>query len=332
MKRLNYFLLIVLVFSATPMFAQIKMNSGGYVNIGPGTPGTTYTLSTTSISTTSLSTNSVSATGTLTFQGYSSSFLFDFYGYGDRIMRPTVNNHAALGSSSYGFNQIYSYSYVTLSDSRQKENIKPIEGSTGILMALKGVKYDLKKEIYQGGKRSAVEEQAIERDRKNKIGFLAQQVYEVLPEVVFHNDSTDIYAVDYSKIVPVLVEGFKEQQNIISQQSERLAELEEQLQSLKRNGVTDNSTTNLNKPELMQNNPNPYNEKTEIGFRLPETTRDATIYIYNLQGIQIKSISVINRGSSSIVIQGGDLQAGIYIYTLIADNQVIGSKRMIITK
>jgi hypothetical protein len=37
-------------------------------------------------------------------------------------------------------------------------------------------------------------------------------VEKVLPEVVHYDDSTDVYAISYSKIIPVLVEAMKEQQ------------------------------------------------------------------------------------------------------------------------
>ena len=50
-----------------------------------------------------------------------------------------------------------------------------------------------------------------------------------------------------------------------------------------------------------------------------------------MQGVQIKSIQVNNRGKDSEIINGAELKAGMYFYTLIADGQEVDTKRMILT-
>lgn len=52
----------------------------------------------------------------------------------------------------------------------------------------------------------------LRKKRKNHIGFIAQEVFQILPEVVHYDDSADIYTMDYSKMIPLLVEAVKEQQ------------------------------------------------------------------------------------------------------------------------
>ena len=81
----------------------------------------------------------------------------------------------------------------------------------GIILKLQGVKYDLKKEYAYSDtmvKYSKVKTK-LEKSRKNKIGFLSQDVYKVIPEVVVYDDSTDIYGICYERIIPVLVEAIK---------------------------------------------------------------------------------------------------------------------------
>ena len=56
------------------------------------------------------------------------------------------------------------------------------------------------------------------------------------------------------------------------------------------------------------------------------------IYIYNMRGMQIKSISIPEKGYGTITINGSDLQAGMYLYTLIVDGKEVDTKRMILTK
>ena len=79
-----------------------------------------------------------------------------------------------------------------------KENITPIEGSLDKIMALQGVNFDWK-------------------DGKEKqIGLLADDVAKVVPEVVQFTDKKAT-ALQYSKMVALLIEGMKEQQQEINE-------------------------------------------------------------------------------------------------------------------
>ena len=88
----------------------------------------------------------------------------------------------------------------------------------------------------------------------------------------------------------------------------------------------------LSYPVLEQNSPNPFNISTTIAFYLPTSIAEASIYIYDMNGGQIKSYPINTRGNGSIIIQGSELAAGMYLYALIADGKVIDTKRMILTK
>ena len=50
-----------------------------------------------------------------------------------------------------------------------------------------------------------------------------------------------------------------------------------------------------------------------------------------MQGTEIRSFMIEDRGLSMITIQGSELTAGMYLYSLIADNKIIDTKRMILT-
>ena len=83
---------------------------------------------------------------------------------------------------------------------------------------------------------------------------------------------------------------------------------------------------------LDQNAPNPFREETKISFNVPNNTQKAGIYIYNLLGSQIKKIEIHQTGEGSVMISGDQLTAGMYLYALIIDNQVIDTKKMILTE
>ena len=85
-------------------------------------------------------------------------------------------------------------------------------------------------------------------------------------------------------------------------------------------------------PYLVQNSPNPFVNETKIGYYLPISVKNANIYIYNMNGEQLKSYQLLQRGVGNHVIKGSELSAGIYIYALITDEKVIDTKRMILTK
>ena len=83
---------------------------------------------------------------------------------------------------------------------------------------------------------------------------------------------------------------------------------------------------------LFQNSPNPFSEATEIKMSLPETTREAHVRVYNLEGKELKNIQVEERGEASIKISANDLSAGMYLYALIIDGKVVDTKRLILTR
>jgi hypothetical protein len=82
---------------------------------------------------------------------------------------------------------------------------------------------------------------------------------------------------------------------------------------------------------LYQNAPNPFTERTEIKFELPVNSKNVFIYVFNMQGSLVKQISISNM-QRSIIINGSELTAGMYLYSLIVDGKEVDTKRMILTK
>jgi len=96
------------------------------------------------------------------------------------------------------------------SSRRWKTNIQPIEGALEKVQRLRGVSYVWKE------------------DGKPNLGLIAEEVAEVIPEVVsFEENGKDARAIDYSRLVAVLIEGMKEQQKTISDLQSRLEAVEE---------------------------------------------------------------------------------------------------------
>ncbi len=87
------------------------------------------------------------------------------------------------------------------SDRRLKKNIKKIENALSTIDKIGGYTYNWKKETNQA---------------LTQFGVIAQEVQKVLPEIVKVNDD-GILSVSYSSLIPILLEGMKEQQEIIDQ-------------------------------------------------------------------------------------------------------------------
>jgi hypothetical protein len=253
--------------------------------------------------------------------------------YGTACLRPTSNNSSNIGTSSYAYAQMWSYSYGNPSDVRQKENIRSINDALDIVLQLEGVRYDYKKDYAYND--SLVKDEnlkaKLETQRKNKIGFIAQEVYNVLPEVVIYDDSTDVYGIDYSKVVPVLVNAIKEQQAQIDSLKQLIIMSSGTLKSTELTTNIENSRNSSDKPYLEQNSPNPFSNTTTINYYIPKNNQKAAIYVYDMQGLQKKVYTITEKGKSDIIINSFELNAGMYLYTLIVDGTEVDTKRMILT-
>lgn len=93
----------------------------------------------------------------------------------------------------------------------------------------------------------------------------------------------------------------------------------------------EDSTKQSTSAKLYQNVPNPFSQATEINFFIPSEASQATLFIYDMQGTQIKKVNLTQRGESKISLQAGTLRAGIYHYALVVDRQEVAMQRMMIT-
>ena len=84
------------------------------------------------------------------------------------------------------------------SDERLKENITPIENAIDKINQMGGYNYDWKEGF-----------ETIHSHKGHDLGVIAQEVQSVLPEIVTERE-TGYLAVDYIKLVPVLIEAIKE--------------------------------------------------------------------------------------------------------------------------
>jgi hypothetical protein len=112
----------------------------------------------------------------------------------------------------------YTGGLAACSDVRYKKNIKPLQNNLSKLMQLKGVDYYWKTSEYSN----------MEFTERKQIGFIAQDLEKIFPEMVFTDDK-GYKSIDYSRLTPVLVETIKEQQKEINAVNKRLEALEKMI-------------------------------------------------------------------------------------------------------
>lgn len=236
------------------------------------------------------------------------------------------------------------------SDARMKDNISDISNSIDKIKQLRSVSYNFKEEqkdqtisdkILKGSTAEEIEKmkRAVENVPKTNeyllnrkfYGFLAQEVQKIYPDLVYE-DSTGMLSVDYIGMIPLLVDALKDMETRIAGLETDISELTNNSESTIQN--IKSSTDDVNSfsyPVLEQNVPNPFNMSTTINYYLPETISNASIYIYDMNGTQLKHYSLGERRKGNLIIKGSELVAGMYLYALIADGKVIDTKRMILT-
>ena len=100
--------------------------------------------------------------------------------------------------------------YNVTSDQRLKENIQDAETASSLIDVLQVRQYDWK-----------------ENGIHQRYGFIAQELLNVAPEAVYQpNNPEEMMAVDYSKLVPILIKAHQEQQTIINDLKARIETLE----------------------------------------------------------------------------------------------------------
>lgn len=163
-----------------------------------------------------------------------------------------------------------------------------------------------------------------EYDRSH-YGFLAQEVQKLFPELV-HEDGDGYLSVNYVELIPLLVQAVQE----LSAKVEML-ESPSKSKAPARRGINAQEMEPI-QAVLYQNNPNPFTVDTKIEYQLPLSTQSATLYVYDMNGLQIEEYPILSFGEGSVIVSGGALDAGMYLYSLIADGQIVDTKRMILTK
>lgn len=314
MKKTIFILSLALIYAMSSYSQTLKVTNDGKVNINNVQVSDPFAY-------------------TLLVNGYNNIFTTDNgihflrfqVGTSNPRISGTGNSVVFYNGITSTFNDIQIRNLYQNSDKKAKTNILPISNGLEKIIGLKPVTFNwINGDIRKSTTGSPLSE----------IGFIAQDVEEILPEAVIEDDEGH-KLVNYSAVIPLLTEAVKELSikiEKLEKENEGLKNTSAAISKAKISGLAIDNTVGPNSGILYQNNPNPFSKSTQIKYFLPSTVNTASLCIYDLQGKQLKQLNISERGDASKIISASEFSPGIYLYALIADGTEIDVKRMILTE
>jgi len=309
--------------------ASTFIGSIGYADAGSTSGGTVYGI----YGEAGIATSSVGVFGT----AGDGTNQYGVYGITANGLADTVGTTKWAG---YFVGDVAGARYFNFSDGKLKANIQPINNALNSLLKINATSYDFKCSEYP----------SLALPAGKQLGFIAENVAQVFPELVKDATSAEIIgkdrkvnhpsvafkAVNYTGLIPVVVEAIKEQQKLIDAKDVLLANQQAQIESLQNqlNEIKDLLVTekygNINaQSSLAQNVPNPAKGTSSIAYILPQN-KSGIITIVDLKGNVLETFQVNQSGQ--VEISTSKYQAGSYTYTLVIEGKVISSRTMVIVK
>lgn len=262
-----------------------------------------------------------------------------------------VAYYAPASNSNFVFNTNLRVNGVNItSDARLKENVQTLQNPLNIVSQLNGVSYNYKlseinkyreqdaskfteaqnmqnsasvssnaaltgkendDKLYQ----NAVDRKDAEDASRKRIGFLAQDIEKVLPELV-QTDENGVKSIDYIGFIPLIVESLKEMQQTIQAQQNEIDILQsllpEESKSLLRSTSTDN---------IVIEGAKLYNRAgSSVSYTLPSTFANAYLQVFDIAGRMLKKIT-LTTANDIVEINPTEIGLGTFIYVLYVDGQ-----------
>lgn len=125
-------------------------------------------------------------------------------------VKPGADNSYTLGANGARWSAVWSANgTIQTSDARLKTNILGLNYGLSEVMSLSPVRYNWKSEPGANG----------------KIGLIAQEVKKLIPEVVIGDETKETLGMNYSELVPVLINAIKELKGQVDDLKKEIREL-----------------------------------------------------------------------------------------------------------
>ena len=204
------------------------------------------------------------------------------------------------------------------SDQRYKDNIQTLGNALQKVLALRGTEYTFRTQEFKD----------MNFDAGKQIGFIAQEMKQVLPELVME-DATGYHAVNYQGLVPVLVEAIKEQHAVIAEKETRIAALEDRLARIEAAlGLAADRQPVVEKTAAVTAtvSPNPTSGLVTVRLSNTASAKSITVRILDSAGREVASRSAVGEGS--IQFDLSQFPVGMYVAQVVADGKVLSADKV----
>ncbi len=223
-------------------------------------------------------------------------------------------------TSTKTYNNIVVANVFNQSDARAKKNVTNVKSGLVSLLQLRPVSYNWADK--PASKASAATDSIqMPSDTQDRLqyGFLAQEVEEILPDLVLTEENGS-KSVNYIAMIPLLVQSVKELQSTVEKQ----ALVIEQLQGAV---MTKYKTVDAGN-KIVSCSPNPTNGNFTVELQLSNASAEALLTISDMCGNKQQIIEV-NNAQSNISVDASSLKQGVYIVSLYVNNTLADSCRLI---
>lgn len=220
--------------------------------------------------------------------------------------------------------------WMVSSDKRLKRDITSYEKGLDELLQVNPVSFYYLNDFYKNA------------DNEEHVGVVAQELKKVVPTMVGDFEMVDeegelkgkYLSVDPNEFTYMLINAVKEQQTLIEELRQEVAELKDMVENGSSRSGSSRESIELEgrQASLKQNTPNPFSSRTLVEYYLPTDTKKAAIQVYDSNGQQIYTKSISGTGKGNIEIEAGTIPVGTYNYSLVINGEVIDTRQMVIVK
>lgn len=261
-------------------------------------------------------------------------------------------------------NLTYTGSFTMSSDRRLKQGIADEENALERIMQLRPTTYEYRRKGKYESMNLAegLQHGFIAQEIEEVLPEAVLTSVHMLEEGEFDPETVDVEnmpqperfeykSVNYISLIPILTKGIQEQQALIEQvegenealraemqeRDLRIERMEQEMRDLKAElGIASEKSGGAfsameKESVLFANVPNPFSQSTQIRYQMAETSTTGQLLVFDMNGRQLRAYD-LQKGDQTVTIEGSELEAGMYFYSLVVDGVEIDTKRMILTK
>lgn len=212
---------------------------------------------------------------------------------------------------------VRSLAYFAYSDKKFKKDIKSIENALTTIEKLEGKTYVWNREAFK----------VKNFDSGGHSGFIAQDLEKVLPHLVATDKDGD-KSVNYTELIPYLVEAIKEQNSLIKDQQNQIDELKNQISDNFK--AQNNELIQLENTKIISVSPNPSNDLISVSLNIEKSVQTASLQVHDLNGKLLNNLTISDRENNiTRTLQKDNFGAGVYIVSLVVNGKSIDSKKVV---